>query len=87
MHQLVVLTLRLLLGCTRLRDARGRVTPGNPRRSADTAAVSRVSLCVSWVARINVAKEMSFSLGPYVTVVRAISEIFCTPRSALFVIW
>ena len=87
MHQLVVLTLRLLLGCTRLRDARGRVAPGNYGRSADDAAVSRVSLSVSWIAHISVAKEMSFSLVPYVTVVRAISEIFCTPRSALFVIW
>ena len=87
MHRPAVLTLRLLLGGTRLRDARGRVAPGNPGRSADNAAVSRVSLSVSWIARISVAKEMPFSIGPYVTVVRAISEIFCTPRSASFVIW
>ena len=40
MHQLVVLSLRLLLGGTRLREARGQVDLGNLGRSADTNAVT-----------------------------------------------
>merc|ERR1719420_784934 len=46
-----------------------------------------VSPCVSWIARIRAARNNTLSMGAYVTVVHAVSKIFCTPMCALFVNW
>merc|ERR1719156_482419 len=46
-----------------------------------------VSPCVSWIARIRSARNNTLSMGAYVTVVHAVSKIFCIPTCALFVNW
>ena len=43
--------------------------------------------CVILIACVSAARKSTLSIAAYVTVVHAVSKIFCTPRCALFVNW